>query len=345
MSKAMRARGGGSDRSVATEAQAASMVEEQESNTWLASLLEAAAHEAGVDEQQDLLSLNAEQLGTDPEAYWFAEDGDRQQQSAPLPELREKHAGTEYLDYENGAAFVQGSGDEHAVDPNDVAQGALGDCYLMAGMLSVARANPEAIQDLIVDNGDGTFDVTLYIRSSRYASPEAVVTTVDARLASKAAGQPIYAKTGDSTADQTELWPALLEKAVAQQKGSYDKISGGNIAKDGFQFHGATELFTGQAEGYHRTSSMDEDDALLYIAIALDEGKPVTCDSHDMSSDAELAKEATAKNVYGNHAYAPESVDLDGRTINLTNPWGSSHVSALPVADFMRYYRSIRIGQ
>lgn len=290
--------------------------------------------------------------GEDPGKYQFAEDGDdvggqqgaRKQQDAKLPELREKHAGSQYLDYENGAAFVQGAGDAHAVDANDVKQGALGDCYLIAGMAAVARADPAAIQKLIKDNGDGTFDVTLYLRKSAYGRPTPVVTRVDARLASKSPGSPLYAGVGDQEGGKAELWTALIEKSVAQQKGSYEKISGGNIAKDGFNFAGATELLTGKIENYYNLDRLDEDDALLTIGSALESKKPVSVDSRNLESDAELTRQATSKNVYWNHAYAPVSVDLDGRTIDLQNPWGSSHVSKLPVDLFMKYYRSIRIN-
>ncbi len=30
--------------------------------------------------------------------------------------------------------------------------------------------------------------------------------------------------------------------------------------------------------------------------------------------------------------------------INLQNPWGSSHVKELPVKDFKRFYKALRIG-
>ena len=290
--------------------------------------------------------------GEDPGKYQFAEDGDdvgsvkgpRKQQDSKLPELREKHAGSQYLDYENGAAFVKGAGDAQAVDANDVKQGALGDCYLIAGMAAVARADPAAIQKLIKDNGDGTFDVTLYLRKSAYGRPTPVVTRVDARLASKAPGSPLYAGVGDQEGGKSELWTALIEKTVAQQKGSYDKISGGNIAKDGFMFAGATELLTGKIENYYSLDRMDEDDALLTIAAALEGKKPVSVDSRNLESDAELTRQATSKNVYWNHAYAPSAVDIDARTIDLQNPWGSSHVTKLPVDLFLKYYRSIRVN-
>ena len=293
----------------------------------------------------------------DPNKYKFAEgpedkvaapsnDG-RMNQKAGLPALREKHAGSPYEDFKKGTSFVQGAGDKAAVDPNDVRQGGLGDCYLMAGMAGVARANPDAIQKLIKDNKDGTFDVTLYLRKSPYSRPTPVTKTIDARLPVKGPGSttPLYANTGDVGADgQTELWSALIEKTVAQHKQSYDKISGGNIAKDGFNFAGATELLTGKNESYQATDSMAGDDILLTIAAALEAKKPITVDSRDLATDPALTQQANAKNVYWNHAYAPVSVDMDKGTINLQNPWGSNHVDNLSVEDFKKFYRSIRVN-
>ena len=341
MSKAHRARGGGGGAAEKVggqdrELDPLAMMQDQMGNDFLRALIDDANHNL------DGLGL----LSPDPGKYDFAEDGDeeRRQQAEPLPGLREKHDGKEYEDFVNGTPFVQGAGDEHEVDANDVSQGALGDCYLMAGMASVARADPDLIRDLIKDNGDGTYDVTLYIRTSYYSRPKPVVKTVDARLAAKRAGVPLYSGIGDEVDGQQELWVPLLEKALAQHKGSYELISGGNISKGGFQFHGATELLTGKVENYYRMSSLDEDDVLLMAAIALEDSKPITMDSQNMSDDEELAGEAKKQNVYGNHAYAVEDVDLDARNLDLQNPWGSHHVTDISVEDVQRFYRSLRIG-
>ncbi|MCB9795406.1 MAG: hypothetical protein H6741_22100 [Alphaproteobacteria bacterium] len=346
--------GGGAGGAGAAEALAGPLQEDAGySNDFMARLIADAAEQEG---QSGLVDL-ARTLGVSNELvegfYDFAEDGDDQQQQAKperrqqesdLPELREKHADKQYEDFEQGTAFVQGSGDAQAVDPNDVSQGALGDCYLMAAMAAVARANPSDIEKIVKDNGDGTFDVTLYIRPRRYARPEPVTTTIDARLPTKYSGKALYAQPGDQSGDQQELWPALIEKAVAQQKGSYEDISGGNIAKDGFQFHGATELLTGERESYYALDKLGEDDALLEIAVALESKQAVTVDSKNMQDDPGMTKDANALNIYGNHAYVPVDVNLDARTLNLQNPWGSHHVSDLSIAEFMRFYRSIRIG-
>ncbi len=288
----------------------------------------------------------------DPGMFDFAEDKDdpattttpvRKEQTDKLPGLRPQHEGSHWQDFTAGKAFLQGGTDKHAVDPNDVAQGSLGDCYLLAGMAAVSRASPDAIQKLIKDNGDGTFDVTLHIRKNAWSKPVPVTKTVDARLAVKNPDNPLYAKTGDKTAQGTEMWPALIEKTLAMHKSSYDAISGGNVGK-GFHFFGASELLTGKPEGYQKTDQMDEDDALLSIGAALEKGEPVTVDSYDMSADANMTAEANKKNVYGNHAYAPVSVDMESRTVTLQNPWGSSHVDKLPIAEFRKYYKAIRVG-
>lgn len=316
------------------------------SNSWLAGAL---ANQAGEQIGVEPWMVG---FGEDPDKFVFAEDGDdvdtgdteRARQRDALPALRPKHEGKEYEDFETGRAFVQGEGDAHAIDPNDVKQGALGDCYLIAGLAAVARADPSAIERIIKDNGDGTFDVTLYLRSSRYSRPRPVTKTVDARLAVKSAGRPLYAGTGDQVGDDVELWVALIEKTVAQHKESYDLISGGNINGDGFVFAGVSEMLTGEYENYLRTDNMDHDEILLYIAFALEDGNAIVASSRNIKDDEDLTREANEANVYWNHAYAPESVDLDAGTISLQNPWGSHHVTDLSVEDFRRYYKALRIG-
>ena len=329
--------GGGGGCSAAAEPQLGNMEAAQ-------ILLEEAARVEGVSDDQIWMP-------THPDEFKFAEDGDddgsgttRRHQDADLPALRPKHEGKEYEDFATGVAFVKGETDAHAVDANDVKQGALGDCYLIAGMASVARANPALIEDLIHDNQDGTFDVSLFIRPDRYTRPRRVTTTVDARLAVKFSGRPLYAGLGDQVDGQSEMWTALIEKALAQQKGSYDLISGGNINKHGFTYGGTHELLTGTRGQYMRTDSMDTDDVLLQIDLALEEGIPVTVSSRNLKNDPETTREANAQNVYWNHAYSPISVDLNAETLDLQNPWGSSHVDDLSAKDFIRFYKAIRLG-
>lgn len=316
-------------------------------NSWLAGAL---ANEAGRQHGAEPWMVG---FGEDPDKFIFAEDGDdhdtaqeggRAHQREALPALRPKHAGKEYEDFTTGTPFIEGAGDGLDIDPNDVKQGALGDCYLIAGMAAVARADPEAIRELIKDNGDGTFDVTLFLRADQYSTPRPVTKTVDARLAVKSAGKPLYAGTGDQVGDDVEIWAALIEKTLAQHKGSYDLISGGNITGNGFAYGGATEMLTGERENYMRVDNLDNDSLLLMVAFALESNKPVVASSRNLKDDEDLTREANGHNVYWNHAYAPESVDLGSETLTLQNPWGSHHVEALHIDDFRRFFKALRIG-
>lgn len=343
MSQSHKSRATGApDKAESTEgaAQAAlPSLDGQLGNEFMRSLIQEADHQLG---GQGLVP----QADEDPGKYHFPEgpgDKPRQQQSDKLPELRGKHAGSQWEDTPGGTAFLKGEGDQQDIDPNDVAQGQLGDCYLMAGMIATARANPEHIRRLITDNGDGTFRVTLYVRKDRYSRPTPIVKVVDARLASKRPGSPLYAQLGDKAGDQSEMWPALIEKAFAQHKGGYEAIEGANVGK-GFAFAGATELLTGRPEGYHNVATMDADDILLTMAAGLEAKKAVSADSKDMSGDEALTKEANARNVYGNHAYAVRDVDLDGENADLQNPWGSHHVDDLEADLIKKFYRGIRVG-
>ena len=45
--------------------------------------------------------------------------------------------------------FEKGKLDAADIDPNDVEQGAIGDCYFMSAIAAVAQANPQAIKNLI----------------------------------------------------------------------------------------------------------------------------------------------------------------------------------------------------
>jgi hypothetical protein len=267
---------------------------------------------------------------------------------ATNPGLRKEHEGTG-VDYAEmkGEAFVKGDGDKDEVDPNDVKQGSLGDCYLIGGMAAVSRANPQYIKNLIKDNGDGTYDVTLYIKGNAWDSKgKPTVVTVDAKFPSGDKGfSAKYSKGGDKGPKGPELWVMLIEKAWAVHKGTYTGIEGGHVNDDG-KFAGAIALLTNLNEGYYTPSSIEDKKLAAMIDEALKKGWPVACDSKNLDKEsAALKAEADKAGVVGNHAYAPQRVDLQGMTLDLQNPWGSSHVSGLKIADFKKFYRGLRIGK
>jgi hypothetical protein len=95
----------------------------------------------------------------------------------------------------------------------DIDQGNLGDCYLLASLGSLAARNPQAIQDMFIDNGDGTFSVRFFFDG------KAEYVTVDRYLPVDASGRLVYASEGrlanpgGDEAARRPLWVALAEKA------------------------------------------------------------------------------------------------------------------------------------
>ena len=184
---------------------------------------------------------------------------------------------------------------------DDVNQGAIGDCWFMAGLSSLAKERPSLIRESAVDMGDGTYVVQYekggtptYIRVSnqlskgnfngfRYASPGA---------------------TGD-------IWAMVMEKAFCYYrsgKNTYNSISGGfadEVLSD-FNIGSTTVLPNSLSEG------------ALYQAISTDlaTGKPVMFGTPNNPPD-----------LVGDHEYVVlgASVDPDGTTHYLVrNPWGVS---------------------
>jgi hypothetical protein len=101
---------------------------------------------------------------------------------------------------------------------NDIRQGAIGDCWLVAGLGAIALDNPHALRQRVVDFDDGTYGVRL--GNSFYR--------VDADLAvsSSSSTTPAYAQFGAGNS----MWVAVVEKAYAHYRtgaNSFASIEGG----------------------------------------------------------------------------------------------------------------------
>lgn len=178
----------------------------------------------------------------------------------------------------------------------DVDQGGLGDCWLMAASAAVAHTDPEYIQNRVSENPDGTFNVRLGDRTQR----------VDPTFPNAGYADP----TPNGQANT--LWPALVEKAYAQQEGNnYGNLDGGNPGR-------ALEALTGQPTtrtAVSPTSNADD------VWRTLQDG--VTGD-HPMV--ASTPGTGTTPPLHDNHAYAVlGATERDGqRYVQVYNPWGTN---------------------
>lgn len=99
---------------------------------------------------------------------------------------------------------------------SDIDQGIIRTGYLMSALGAIADTNPQAIRDMIIDNGDGTFCVRFLLEN------QTVWVTVDRKVPVAGngflvfAGNDRQASLNALSASVTVIWPILVERAYAQ---------------------------------------------------------------------------------------------------------------------------------
>ena len=96
----------------------------------------------------------------------------------------------------------------HPPTPTDVEQNELGDCYLLAAMITLVKIDPDYIVNMMIDNLDGTVTVRLYDTSTFPFQP--LFVRVKKTIAKKDNNNDAFAGGA--------LWVSLLEKAYASAK-------------------------------------------------------------------------------------------------------------------------------
>jgi hypothetical protein len=236
---------------------------------------------------------------------------------------------------------------QNGVDIADVQQGYLGDCYFCTAISAIAKDHPEVIQNMIKDNGDGTYTVTWKQRDWRSGKYQDATVKVDGDLYVKPAGTPLYARSnGDKTSANMELWFPLLEKAYAAWKGSYDTIGSGGLASDVF------EAALGKPATDNSIKYMNADTLWTQIKSGIDAKRPLAAGTYGEDQDAMY----TNTGVYADHAYALIGYKEEAGTkyVQLRNPWGYSEPAGdgvddgvfwLKMSDFTKLYSTFMASQ
>jgi hypothetical protein len=261
------------------------------------------------------------------------------------------------------------------VDPNDIKQGMLGDCYLLAALASIAEF-PERMKRIFSDTNKssiGAYSVHLCLTG----------VWEEVLLDDQFPCQP-YSKTPAFTSTKTdEIWVMLVEKAWAKVHGGFLNINGGLIREALHDLTGAPAItyFTREGKPEEHWNNIIDGDSRNYIMAA------GTDDISGTGNDAFNDRIGLS----GNHAYsllaAYEIVNDRGnkralrqgepsnpsneRIVKMRNPWGEKEwkgdwadgsgkwtpqlrnelkakteedgIFFMPFADFLKYYYDYQI--
>jgi len=207
--------------------------------------------------------------------------------------------------------YAQGSLFQNGISHNDIRQGYINDCFFLAGLGATLVQTPEVIQNMFVDNGDGTFTVRFYNQGV------ADYVTVDRYLPTNNIGNLVYANAGDNHGDaNNELWVALAEKAYAQlnesgwinqdNTNSYNGIGNAGYLSDAFAH------ITGEKAALGRILNFDK------VVDAFSSGEVIGFGSKSSGIES---------NIVASHAYALVDYNAETQKFTLLNPWSTDNTA------------------
>lgn len=236
-----------------------------------------------------------------------------------------------------GSLFVDGA----SVD--DVQQGELGDCFLLAAVMASVNSGAGVAEQLIHENPDGTFAVRFFGKRG------AQTVTVDRRLPTLTDGEGLayaHART------RSELWVALVEKAYAQWKGGYPQLDGGEGAEVLFELTGRTP------EDFEDVTEVPAEQLWRKLEAGSAAHRPMTTGTWDpKSGQQKKLAEYKRLNLLDDHAYALLGVSVQNgeRLVTLRDPHGDKEPGmgrdgaldgkfSLRFDDYRRLFADLQIG-
>jgi hypothetical protein len=268
---------------------------------------------------------------------------DRIQKNPELP----KGINAVYKETPFKEVFVKGSEgsilDSDEISVNDIKQSNyIGDCFFLAALGSLAKANPATIRNMLKDNKNGTYTVTLHLRQ-KDGSRVATDVTITNEMLYDNNGNLIAAGDGDG-----ELWVMIIEKAYAKAMGGYDNIEDGGLGNE------AIEVLTGKSSKTAKITSPTPSNFWANLHSGLSKATTITIgtlkyskmklsrvtkDILDTKGEI-IGIEEGALKIFAGHLYILDAVDVVNKTIDLRNPHGNNHIKNLSAIQLEDYFES-----
>jgi hypothetical protein len=208
----------------------------------------------------------------------------------------------------------------------DVNQGYLGDCYFVAALGEVALQDPSLIENMITNNGNGTYSVRFYVNG------QADYVTVNSQLPVMNGYDWANGSTQEFANSTTVSWVALVEKAFAELNSQSAAAQyGGHPTGDSYEdINGGTAItlseLTDQTFGTYNLSPSSSTPSLNSLMSTL---------SSDFTAGDEIilsTPEADNGNLVGDHMFMVTAVNANAGTISIQNPWNTAYSGSLQMS-------------
>jgi hypothetical protein len=208
-----------------------------------------------------------------------------------------------------GTLFALGAGDLSEIDIDDIHQGAIGDCFFLAGVAAIAYLNPDVIRNAITENRNPAGEVVSYTvhffdqqdpRIPKNGPLKPIDITVDATQFAQGG-----AAFGDTFRGKQELWVKVIEKAYATLSGGYPMI------ENGWGINALASLQGQVAKGYDGAIKQPFDDLTKELA----ERRPVVWETYADPGNG----------LKDSHLYAVLAIKVENGVpmVKVYNPWGT----------------------
>jgi hypothetical protein len=221
----------------------------------------------------------------------------------------------------------------------DINQGWLGDCWLIGGLAAIAEAAPEFLKNAVEKGGsEGHYVVKLhnYGQNGHYYGAKQIEIDDWYPVVNDHVLYAQGSKRGGKKYDLEQfetgkrpLWPAIIEKAMAEMKGGYNKLDEGGTAKDVFQ---AITGLRAEETLMGRPGKEQNQKALCEVKRGLKAGLPIA---------ASTKTRPVVKGIYENHVYVVVGLTRD--KVVLRNPHDTTKVETVCLKDFIRAFEDVTV--
>jgi len=243
---------------------------------------------------------------------------------------------------------------------SDIHQAGYGDCYFLASVGALDQHDPNAVKNMIHDNGDGTYTVTFHVQNNGIHNGWGVfgdsyttkqVTVSASEISAKGANVDWNTVT-DSNNGKLVIWPAVVEAAYAKMHDTkifghdFGINSGYNNIGNGGNPQPVLENLTGQDAKSYSPSGAE----LNNLQSQFDSGKLITVctpESDGTQDGYNRKKYGNPYGLIGDHVYTVTNVYIGSNGqeyVTLNNPWGFDQPRDIPLSDLPRVINGIEVG-